>query len=79
MSMILVTEWSIRKRPIAAPDRIERVPMSDGPYPKVSNPPRISHEERRCLRRRVLGSNTVRVPANVVFMVVVGSALGKSR
>jgi hypothetical protein len=79
MSMILVTEWSIRKRPIAAPDRIDRVPMSDGPYPKVSNPPRRVHEDLRCLRRRVLGSNTVRVPANVVFIVVVGPALGKRR
>jgi hypothetical protein len=64
---------------MAAPDRIDRVPILDGPYLKVSNPPSRVHKDRRCLRRRVLESNTNRVPANIVLMVVVGFALGKRR
>ena len=77
MRMILVTEWSIRNKPMAAPERMDLVPMSSGPYPKVSNPPRRAQEDLRCLRRRLLGSRTVRVPASVVLIVVVGSALKK--
>jgi hypothetical protein len=74
-----VTLWFIKKSPMAAPERIDRVPMSSGPYPKVSNPPSREHEDRRCLRRSVLGSNTVRSPASVVLILVLGSASGKRR
>jgi hypothetical protein len=77
--MILVTEWSIKNSPIAAPERMDLVPMSIGPYPKVSNPPRRAQEDLRCLRSRVLGRRTVRDPASVVLIVVLGFALGKRR
>ena len=37
--MILATGWFIRNNPIAAPDRIDLVPISLALYPKVLTPP----------------------------------------
>jgi hypothetical protein len=38
--MILATEWFMRKRDIAVPERMDLFPISRGPNPKVSALPK---------------------------------------
>ncbi|KAI2500643.1 hypothetical protein MHU86_13864 [Fragilaria crotonensis] len=67
--MIFATGWSIRNSPIAAPDLIDRVPISPAVYPKVLAPPPFVHAARRLLRSSLL--ETIRVPFSV-WMVPTG-------
>ena len=53
-SMILWTGWFMRNSPIAAPDRMDFVPISSELYPNVFFPPNIVHVDRNWSRRVVL-------------------------
>ncbi len=59
--MILATGWFIKNSPIAAPERIDLVPMTDAEYPKTALPPPSVHARRRCI-------------LSVSAFIVVGSA-----
>ena len=59
--MIFATGWFIRNRPIAAPDRMDLVPISFALYPNVLAPPPFVQADRRLQRSSLLV--TTRAPS----------------
>jgi len=61
--MILAVEWSLRKRAIAAPDRIDLFPISLASNPKTDFPPNMVHVWRRSCRVNLELMNVVGLSA----------------
>jgi hypothetical protein len=72
--IIRATEWSMRKRDIAAPERSDLLPMSEGRKPKVVSPPNSLQTDRSMFRTNVLLMRRGLSLGCVVQMGVVGCA-----
>jgi hypothetical protein len=77
--MILWTEWSVRKRDIAAPDRRDFVPMSLALNPKVFSPPSKEQVDRMNRRSASLVMKLVRVARNTELIGESRLVLGTRR